>query len=121
MAKDPEGKDHTEFLAVERGAGDVVMSRAAYSLHSFAIVNSFRDGWGGDFIPDEYLNAIPAETTITVAELETLGLWRRSEDDDGYDVLDAETVAMVREADEQVARMDLTEPNGEDDPGGEPS
>jgi hypothetical protein len=44
-------------------------------------------------VPDEYLNAISAETTIAAAELCAAGMWRRV--DGGYEVLDREMVEMA--------------------------
>jgi hypothetical protein len=61
------------FIEVE-GLG--VLSRAAFRLHGYAIVNSLKDGHPG-FVSDGYLNAISAETTVTVLELEAAGIWER--------------------------------------------
>jgi len=86
---DALGDDHTAFMQFE---GMPVLSRAAFQLHSFGIVNSIRDGQPG-FVSDDYLNAIAAETTTTVLELEAAGLWERR--DGGHLVVADE---MVREA-----------------------
>ena len=96
MSRDPEDEDHTTFFRLQ-GTEDAegqeaVVSRAAFQLHGHAIVNSVRDGHPG-FVPDEYLNAISAETTITAAELCAAGLWRRV--DGGYEVLDGDMVEMA--------------------------
>ena len=53
---------------------------------------SARDGHPG-FVPDEYLNAISAETAIAAAELCAAGMWWRV--DGGYEVLDREMVEMA--------------------------
>jgi hypothetical protein len=85
--------DHTSFIHLEgltTVEGDpLILSRAAFDLHSFEIMNSVKDGTPG-FVSDDYLNAIPAETSITAAELCTAGMWRRVEG--GYEVLDQEMV-----------------------------
>jgi hypothetical protein len=70
--------DHTTFIQFE---GMPVLSRAAVQLHTFGIVNSIQDGRPG-FVSDDYLNAIAAETTTTVLELEAAGMWERR--DGGY-------------------------------------
>src|SRR5216683_1041974 len=74
-------EDETTFIDFE-GLG--VLSRAAFEMHSFGILNSVRDGSPG-FVSDEYLNAISAETTTTTLELEAAGLWERR--DGGYFVV----------------------------------
>jgi hypothetical protein len=68
------------------------MTRAAYDLQVLATVHSTSCGHPG-FVPDdylEYLDGLAVETTITAAELCTIGLWRRV--DGGYRVLDWEAV-----------------------------
>lgn len=55
-------------------------------------------------VPEEYLNDIPAETTLTAEELCAAGLWRRV--DGGYEVLDRE---MVGVAAEQFRKMEADE------------
>jgi hypothetical protein len=62
---DEGNEDETTFIDFE-GLG--VLSRAAFQLHSFGIVNSITDGHPG-FVSDEYLNAISAETTTAALEL----------------------------------------------------
>src|ERR1022692_2717801 len=87
MSRDAEDEDHTTFLQLGlcNSQGDEpVLSRAAFMLHTAAIVNSVDDGHPG-FVPDEYLSAIEAETTITAAELCAAEMWRRVSG--GYEVL----------------------------------
>lgn len=121
MSGDPEDEDHTCFIRLggaEDGTGDEpVVSRAAFQLHSFGVVNSVQDGTPG-FVSDDYLNAISEETTITAAELCTAGLWRRV--DGGYEVLEQDLVQMVvdqnRRIDENHMMCEMTgghEPNDE--------
>ncbi|MDQ2815508.1 MAG: hypothetical protein M3Z75_27605 [Actinomycetota bacterium] len=57
------------------------LSRAAVQLHTAGIVNSIQDSKPG-FVSDDYLNAIAADTTTTVLELEAVGMWERL--DGGY-------------------------------------
>ena len=95
MSRDAEDEDHTTFLQLGlcNSQGDEpVLSRAAFMLHTAAIVNSVDDGHPG-FVPDEYLSAIEAETTITAAELCAAEMWRRVSG--GYEVLDQDTVQVV--------------------------
>jgi hypothetical protein len=75
---DALGDDHTTFISFEDMP---TLSRAAFTLHTAGIVNSIQDGQPG-FVSDEYLNAIAAETTTTVLELEAAGMWERR--DGGY-------------------------------------
>lgn len=86
MSRDFEDEEHRIFfnLDLEPGEGPVV-SRAAFMLHSHAMVESATSASPG-FIPDEYLEAIAAETDLTAAELCLAGLWERT--DGGYSVLD---------------------------------
>ena len=79
------------------------LSTSAFMLHTHAIINSFEEGTPG-FISDGYLNAISAETTVPAVELETAGLWERS--DDGYVIHDNATINMVMD---QRERMDKLE------------
>lgn len=74
-----DGEEEEEVFIDAEGLG--VLSRAAFQLHSFAVMNSIRDGHPG-FVSDDYLNAIAAETTTTAVELEVAGIWERR--DDGY-------------------------------------
>jgi len=86
---DEENEDETTFIDFE-GLG--VLSRAAFQLHSFGIVNSIKDGHPG-FVSDEYLNAISAETTTAALELEAAGLWERR--DGGYLVVADDMLRML--------------------------
>lgn len=89
--------DATVFMNVE---GTGVMSRAAFQLHSFAMINSIRDGRPG-FVGDDYLNGITAETTITAMELVSCGAWERREG--GYFIVADD---MLKIAIDQHERMD---------------
>jgi hypothetical protein len=103
ISRDAEDADHTTFfqLGARNEQGDEpVLSRAAFQLHTFAIVNSVEEGHAG-FVPDEYLNAIAAETTITAAELCASNMWQRV--DGGYEVLDCETVQIVVDQSRKIA------------------
>ncbi len=103
MSSDAKDEDHTTFLQLgaQNADGDEpILSRAAFQLHSFGIVNSVEEGHPG-FVSDEYLNAIAAETTITAAELCATGIWRRV--DGGYKVMDEH---MVQVAVNFAAKMD---------------
>ncbi|MBT2485630.1 MULTISPECIES: hypothetical protein [unclassified Microbacterium] len=81
--------DRETFLQAE---GLPALSMPAFQLHHFAITESFQRGTPG-FIPDDYLQSIAAETTLTAVELETAGLWVRR--DGGYFVNDADTIRMM--------------------------
>jgi hypothetical protein len=64
------------------------MSRPAYDLQVLATSHSASCGHPG-FVPDDYLehlDGLAIETTITAAELCTIGMWERI--DGGYRVLD---------------------------------
>lgn len=81
--------EHENFIQ----AGELPpLSMPAFQLHTFAIIESFQRGVPG-FVSDDYLEAIPAETTLTAAELEMAGVWVRREG--GYFVQDDETISMV--------------------------
>lgn len=104
MSSDPEDDDHTTFLqlGVRNPDGEEPpLSRAAFQLHGFGVMESVADGTPG-FVSDEYLNAISAETTITVAELCTAGLWQRT--DGGYEVLDREALQVVTDFNHKMDR-----------------
>lgn len=106
MSGDPEDDDHTTFLqlGVESPDGEEqILSRAAFQLHTAGIVESVNEGTPG-FVADDYLNAIAAETTVTVAELCAAGLWQRAEG--GYEVLDGD---MLRVATQFTAKMERDE------------
>ncbi len=92
-------EDETTFIDFE-GLG--VLSRAAFELHSFGILNSVRDGSPG-FVSDEYLNVISAETTTTTLELEAAGLWERR--DGGYFVVAADMLHMLINHNEEQDRL----------------
>jgi hypothetical protein len=96
MSRDPEDDDHARFLHLEgmRNADgeEPIVSVAAFQLHGHGIINSVKGDHPG-FVPDEYLNAISAETTITAAELCAAGMWERV--DGGYKVFDQEMVEQV--------------------------
>ncbi len=81
-----DDEDATTFVQFE---GLPVLTRAAFQLHTFAVMNSIRDGHPG-FVSDDYLNAVPSETTTTVLELEAAGMWERRED--GYFIVADEMV-----------------------------
>jgi hypothetical protein len=92
-------EDETTFIDLE-GLG--VLSRAAFEMHSFGILNSVRDGSPG-FVSDEYLNAISAETTTTTLELEAAGLWERR--DGGYFVVADDMLRMLINHNEEQDRL----------------
>ncbi len=73
---DDAGDATAPFLALVGDMG--VLSREAFEMHSYGSLNSISDGHPG-FVSDDYLNAISAETTMVVAELELAGLWERRE------------------------------------------
>jgi hypothetical protein len=93
-----EGHDSVE----DPGGGAPVVSREAFLLHSYGVLNSIKLGSPG-FVPDEYLESIAAETTTTAAELCTVGLWERA--DGGYLVLDREMLMMALDADDHFASL----------------
>lgn len=111
MGNDFEDDDHTQFFRLE-GTGnedkdDHILSRAAFQLHSFGMMNSVRDGKPG-FVSDDYLNNIAAETTLTAMELVGAGLWERSTD--GYLITDPEMLEMVIDATERMKGVFSYEP-----------
>ena len=83
-----------------------MLSRAAFQMHGFGMLNSIRDGHPG-FVSDDYLNTISAETSITAAELCTAGLWVRV--DDGYEILDTEMIEMSLNANIRTRRYEQCE------------
>ena len=104
---DGEDPAHTRFIrmaASETFDGqERVMSQAAWDLQCLATAHSARCGHPG-FVPDDYLehlDGLSVETTITAAELCTIGTWERVEG--GYRVLDWEAVEVCRD---QVRRTD---------------
>lgn len=95
---DPEDDDHTTFFRMslsDEEDGTPVLSRAAFQLYGFAMVNSVQEGTPG-FISDDYLNAISAETTVTATELCMLGLWERDDERGGYTINDPMVDEVVR-------------------------
>lgn len=92
-------REHSPGFLDVNGLG--VLSTEAFQLHSFATVESVQRGTPG-FISDDYLSAISAETTITVAELETAGLWQRR--DDGYLITESSALSMVLDFNEEMDR-----------------
>lgn len=99
MTTDDPGSDEGTFLDLE-GLG--ILSRAAFMLHTAAIVNSFEDGHPG-FVSDDYLNAIRAETTIAAAELEASGIWERRPG--GYFIVADDMVRMLVNHNEEMDRL----------------
>lgn len=90
MSSDAEDDDHTTFIRLsleDEDDGSPVVSRAGFTLHTAAMVNSVREGTPG-FISDDYLNDISAETTVTATELCLTGLWIRDDDRGGYNLND---------------------------------
>lgn len=96
---DDADDDDTSFIAFE---GMPVLSRSAFQLHGFGIMNSIKDGHPG-FVSDDYLNAIFAETTTTALELEAAGMWERR--DGGYLIVADEMVKMAIDINERRDRM----------------
>jgi hypothetical protein len=92
----------SDFFRLGDSDDGPVVSRDAFQLHSFGIVNSVRDGTPG-FIPDGYLNAISAESTTTAMELCLVGLWERDDERGGYVIHDP----MVEEAVGFQERLDV--------------
>jgi len=95
-ADNPEDPGHLSFILMRDtetfDGQERVMSRAAYDLQVLATVHSAFCGHPG-FVPDDYLehlDGLAIETTITAAELCTIGMWERV--DGGYRVLDWEAV-----------------------------
>jgi len=97
---DALGDDHTTFIQFE---GMPALSRAAVQLHTFGIVNSMQDGRPG-FVSDDYLNAIAAETTTTVLELEAAGMWERR--DGGYLIVADEMLKVAIDFNEKTDRLE---------------
>lgn len=97
---DALGDDHTAFIQFE---GMPPLSRAAIQLHTFAGINSIQDGRPG-FVSDDYLNAIAAETTTTVLELEAAGMWERRED--GYLIVADDMLKVAIDFNEKTDRLE---------------
>ena len=93
-----DGADRGRARFIRMPAGETfdgqerVMSRGAYDLQVQATAHSASCGHPG-FVPDDYLehlDGLSVETTITAAELCTIGMWERV--DGGHRVLDWEAV-----------------------------
>jgi hypothetical protein len=97
---DKEGDDDTTFIEFE-GSTLPPLSRSAFQLHGFGIMNSIREGRPG-FVSDDYLNAIAAETTLPAAELEAAGVWERRES--GYFIVADEMLKMAIDFNEKMDR-----------------
>lgn len=85
-----EHDDDVTFL--DMGGYLPPLSRSAFQLHGFAVINSIKDGTPG-FVSDDYLNAISAETTTPALELEVAGVWERRED--GYFIVKDEMLKIA--------------------------
>ena len=100
-----DDRDHTEFVIHERpGQANVIVSRAAFMLHSFALVAAVRTD-DPAFVSRRYLDALDVETTLTVIELETAHLWRWNANRDGYDILDDQFLKLARDAEDRVREL----------------
>jgi hypothetical protein len=99
MSHRGDDDDGTAFIDFE-GLG--VLSRAAFQLHSFGIVDSIKDGHPG-FVSDDFLNAISAKTTVPALELEAAGLWERREG--GYFIVADDMVDMLINHNEEMDRL----------------
>ena len=97
---DALGEDQTTFIQFE---GMPALSRAAVQLHTAGIVNSIQEGRPG-FVSDGYLNAIAAETTTTVLELESAGMWERR--DGGYLIVADEMLKVAIDFNEKTDRLE---------------
>lgn len=102
MTYQAEDATHTTFVLVpdpNDEQAEVAVSRAALHLHTFGVLASVEAGDPG-FVPDTYLSAISAETSVTALELWLAGLWRRVPC--GYEVSAAETSRVAVEMQEQL-------------------
>ena len=95
-AGDDEDLEHPRFIRMRAedtfDGQERVFTRAAYDLQVQATAHSARCGHPG-YVPDDYLehlDGLGIETTITAAELCTIGTWERV--GGGYHVLDWEAV-----------------------------
>lgn len=109
-ADDDEDLEHPRFIRMRAedtfDGQERVFTRAAYDLQVQATAHSARCGHPG-YVPDDYLehlDGLGIETTITAAELCTIGTWERV--GGGYRVLDWEAVEVCLD----LVRQD----NGED-------
>jgi hypothetical protein len=83
---------------------DHVISVAAYKLHIKATANATNRGRPG-YVPDEYLSSLSMETTLTVADLVTAGMWERA-DAGGYRIRDWDAIRVTMEHLEQLRNRD---------------
>ncbi len=90
--------DDTAFLQFENLPP---LSRAAFQLHGFAVLNSIKDGHPG-FVSDDYLNAIAAETTTIALGLQAAGMWDPR--DGGYFIVEDEIVKIAIDINEESER-----------------
>jgi hypothetical protein len=109
-AKDDQDPAHVRFIlmpASETFDGqERVMSRVAWDLQYRATAHSASCGHPG-FVPDDYLehlDGLSIETTITAAELCTIGTWERV--GGGYRVLDWEAVEVCLDQVRQIRGED---------------
>jgi hypothetical protein len=85
-------------IAAEHAPGctdDIVLTNAAFNLHSYGTVYSVAHGHPG-WVCDEYLGNIAAETSAAAVELCLVGLWERV--DGGYRILDQIVLGWAIEA-----------------------
>lgn len=78
------------------------MSPEALRLHVYGILASIESGQPG-FIADTYLDALTVETSMASAELCLSDLWQRA--DDGYIVLESETMRVAGEVHRQLQEL----------------
>ena len=104
---DDEDLEHVSFILMRAedtfDGQERVMTRAAYDLQCRATAHSVRCGHPG-FVPDEHLDSLRTETTITAAELCTAGMWERT--DGGYRILDWEAVEVCLDRQRQTSGED---------------
>jgi hypothetical protein len=79
-----------------------LVSRAALRLHVYAILASVEAGRPG-LVTDQYLDAVTVDTSVAALELCTAGLWKRVED--GYEVLETETLRVAGEVHRQLDQL----------------
>jgi hypothetical protein len=109
-AENAEDPGHRSFIIMPAtetfDSQQRVFSRAAYDLQVLATAHSASCGHPG-FVPDDYLehlDGLSIETTITAAELCTIGVWQRV--DGGYRVLDWEAVEVCLDQVRQIRGED---------------
>jgi hypothetical protein len=96
---DDHDDEEVPFIAAD---GMPTLSRDAFQLHGFGLLNSIKDGHPG-FVSDDYLNNISADTTVSAAELEAAGMWERR--DGGYFVVHDEMLKMMLDQGEESDRL----------------